>query len=91
MFETNSSYNQMSYSNPKYDEIIKQGKTELMADAKKRWAELGKAEKLLLEEDVALVPLFQRADAYVMKPNIKGVVHHNISPEFSFKWAYVTE
>ncbi|EMA6343569.1 peptide ABC transporter substrate-binding protein [Bacillus cytotoxicus] len=91
MFETNSSYNQMSYSNPKYDEIIKQGKTELMADAKKRWEELGKAEKLLLEEDVALVPLYQRADAYVMKQNIKGVVHHNISPEFSFKWAYVTE
>ena len=26
-----------------------------MGDAKKRWEELGKAEKLLLEQDVALV------------------------------------
>ena len=34
----------------------------------KRWTELGKAEKLLLEEDVALVPLY-RAKSYVMKPN----------------------
>ncbi|MES9673432.1 peptide ABC transporter substrate-binding protein, partial [Bacillus pseudomycoides] len=54
MFESTNSQNQMGYSNPKYDEIIKKGKTELMADAKKRWEELGKAEKLLLEEDVAL-------------------------------------
>ncbi|WP_018765351.1 peptide ABC transporter substrate-binding protein [Bacillus sp. 105MF] len=91
MFESTNSQNQMSYSNPKYDEIIKKGKTELMADAKKRWEELGKAEKLLLEEDVALVPLFQSAKSYVMKPNVKGVVKHNISPEYSFKWAYVTE
>ncbi len=27
-----------------------------MGDAKKRWEELGKAEKLLLEKDVAIVP-----------------------------------
>ncbi len=62
-----------------------------MGDAKKRWEELGKAEKLLLEQDVALVPLYQRGDAYVQKPNAKGIVHHNISPEYSFKWAYMTE
>ncbi|PEB56835.1 peptide ABC transporter substrate-binding protein [Bacillus pseudomycoides] len=91
MFETTSSYNQMGYSNPKYDDIIKKGKTELMSDAKKRWEEMGKAEKMLLEEDAAIVPLYQRGDSYVLQPNVKGVVHHNISPEYSFKWAYVTE
>ena len=26
-----------------------------------------------------------------MKPNVKGIVKHNISSEYSFKWAYVTE
>ena len=57
----------------------------------KRWAELGKAEKILLEDDVALVPLYQNARSYVMKPNVKGIVKHNISPEYSFKWAYVEE
>lgn len=62
-----------------------------MTDAKKRWEELGKAEELLLEEDVALVPLYQSARSYVMKPHVKGVVKHNISPEYSYKWAYVTE
>ena len=91
MFESKNSQNQMSYSNPKYDEIINKGKTELMSDAKKRWEELGKAEKMLLEEDVALVPLFQSGRSYVLKPTVKGIVKHNISPEYSFKWAYVTE
>ena len=49
----------------------------------KRWTELGKAEKLLLEEDVALVPLYQSAKSYVMKPNVKGIVKHNISPNIA--------
>ena len=53
-----------------------------MGDAKKRWEELGKAEKLL-EKDVALVPLYQRGDAYVLKQNIKGIVKHNISPNIA--------
>ncbi|EJQ68937.1 conserved exported hypothetical protein [Bacillus mycoides] len=91
MFETTNSQNQMNYSNSKYDESIKKSKTELMSDAKKRWEELGKAEKVLLEDDVALVPLYQNARSYVMQPNIKGIVKHNISPEYSFKWAYVEE
>ncbi|KEK22268.1 peptide ABC transporter substrate-binding protein [Bacillus gaemokensis] len=91
MFESTNSQNQMSYSDPKYDEMIKQGKTELMADSKKRWEELGKAEKQLLEKDVALIPLHQSGRSYVLQPNVKGIVKHNISPEYSFKWAYVTE
>ncbi|PGB52476.1 peptide ABC transporter substrate-binding protein [Bacillus anthracis] len=91
MFESKHSHNQMSFSDQKYDEIIKKVGGELMTDAKKRWEELGKAEELLLEEDVALVPLYQSARSYVMKPHVKGVVKHNISPEYSYKWAYVTE
>ncbi|HFK1498272.1 MULTISPECIES: peptide ABC transporter substrate-binding protein [Bacillus] len=91
MFESKSPYNQMSYSNPKYDEMVKKAGNELMSDAKKRWETLGKAEKLLLEEDAGMVPLYQTGRAYVMKPNVKGIVKHNISPEYSFKWAYVTE
>ncbi len=91
MFQSKHSHNQMSFSDPKYDEMIKKAGGELMGDAKKRWEELGKAEKLLIEQDVALVPLYQRGDAYVQKSNVKDVVHHNISPEYSFKWTYITE
>ncbi|PGZ62765.1 peptide ABC transporter substrate-binding protein [Bacillus cereus] len=91
MFESKSPYNQMSYSNPKYDEMVGKAGNELLSDPKKRWETLGKAEKLFLEEDAGLVPLYQTGRSYVMKPNVKGIVKHNISPEYSFKWAYVTE
>ncbi|GMR64487.1 MULTISPECIES: peptide ABC transporter substrate-binding protein [Bacillus] len=91
MFESKSPYNQMSYSNPKYDEMVAKAGNELLSDPKKRWETLGKAEKLFLEEDAGLVPLYQTGRAYVMKPNVKGIAKHNISPEYSFKWAYVTE
>ncbi|MED3394249.1 peptide ABC transporter substrate-binding protein [Bacillus wiedmannii] len=91
MFESKSPYNQMSYSNPKYDEMVAKAGNELLSDPKKRWETLGKAEKLFLEEDAGLVPLYQTGRAYVMKQNVKGIVKHNISPEYSFKWAYVTE
>lgn len=36
MFESKSPYNQMSYSNPKYDEMVGKAGNELMSDAKKR-------------------------------------------------------
>ncbi|KWU55874.1 peptide ABC transporter substrate-binding protein [Bacillus mycoides] len=91
MFESKSPYNQMGYSNPKYDEMVQKAGNELLSDPKKRWETLGKAEKLFLEEDAGLVPLYQTGRSYVMKPNVKGIVKHNISPEYSFKWAYVTE
>ncbi|MBE7106872.1 peptide ABC transporter substrate-binding protein [Bacillus cereus] len=91
MFDSKSPYNQMSYSNPKYDEMVQKAGNELLSDPKKRWEALGKAEKLFLEEDAGLVPLYQTGRSYVMKPNVKGIVKHNISPEYSFKWAYVTE
>ncbi|EJQ97698.1 peptide ABC transporter substrate-binding protein [Bacillus mycoides] len=91
MFDSKSPYNQMSYSNLKYDEMVQKAGNELLSDPKKRWETLGKAEKLFLEEDAGLVPLYQTGRSYVMKPNVKGIVKHNISPEYSFKWAYVTE
>ncbi|MDM5428816.1 peptide ABC transporter substrate-binding protein [Bacillus mycoides] len=91
MFDSKSPYNQMGYSNPKYDEMVQKAGNELLSDPKKRWEALGKAEKLFLEEDAGLVPLYQTGRSYVMKPNVKGIVKHNISPEYSFKWAYVTD
>ncbi|HDX9707685.1 TPA: peptide ABC transporter substrate-binding protein [Bacillus thuringiensis] len=89
MFESKSSLNQMSYSNQLYDEIVEKGKKEWLADPQKRWEKLGQAEKILLEEDIAIVPLFQSGKSFVQKPYVHNIYHHNISPEYSYKWAYI--
>ncbi|MED2766057.1 peptide ABC transporter substrate-binding protein [Bacillus thuringiensis] len=89
MFESKSSLNQTSYSNPQYDEIVNKSKKEWLSDPKKRWDQLGKAEKILLEDDVVIVPLFQSGKSFIQKPYVHNVYHHNLSPEYSYKWAYI--
>lgn len=88
MFETKNSLNNINYTNPTYDGIIK---NEWIVDNQTRWGNLGQAEKILLEGDVAIVPLFQHGQSYVQRPNVHNVYHHMISPMYSYKWAYITE
>lgn len=90
MFVTNGPHNQTGYSNPKYDEIVQKGKGELLTKTKERWDSLLKAEKMLLE-DAAIAPLYQRGDAIVQRPKVKGIVHHPVGGDYSYKWAYITE
>ncbi|MGG3446716.1 peptide ABC transporter substrate-binding protein [Bacillus nitratireducens] len=90
MFVTNGPHNQTGYSNPKYDEIVEKGKGELLTKTKERWDSLLKAEKMLLE-DAAIAPLYQRGDALIQRPKVKGIIHHPVGGDYSYKWAYISE
>ncbi|WP_028400114.1 peptide ABC transporter substrate-binding protein [Ectobacillus panaciterrae] len=90
MFETGNSHNEMNYSNPEYDKIIKAGKTTLLTNPKERLDQLAKAEKILLD-DAAIAPIFQRGDANIQRPFVQGIVRHNFGGSYSYKWAYVEE
>ncbi|MDM5189237.1 peptide ABC transporter substrate-binding protein [Bacillus sp. DX4.1] len=90
MFVTKGSHNQMEYSNPKYDEIVEKGKGELLTKTKDRWEGLLKAEKMLLD-DAAIAPVFQRGNAIIQKPKVKGIVLHPVGGDYSYKWAYISE
>ncbi|MFC7393092.1 peptide ABC transporter substrate-binding protein [Scopulibacillus cellulosilyticus] len=79
MWTTNSDMNRMSYSDPKYDKLIGEV-NNLGAEPQKRWEKMQEAEKLLLEKDAAIVPLYQRANAYLAKPYVKGMIY----PPFGF-------
>ena len=49
MFETGHSHNQMSFSDPKYDGMVKSW-NGINERCEKRWEELGKAEKHYLKK-----------------------------------------
>ena len=51
MFVTGSSFNEMDYSNPKYDDLVAKSKGELLKDDKARWNALAEAEKILIGQD----------------------------------------
>ncbi|MBC8845199.1 peptide ABC transporter substrate-binding protein, partial [Escherichia coli] len=65
--------NRMSYSNKDYDKILNDASVTYAADDQKRWDEMVKAEKILLTDDVAIQPLYQRSTAYLQKDYIKNL------------------
>ncbi|MCK6256742.1 peptide ABC transporter substrate-binding protein [Fictibacillus sp. KIGAM418] len=83
MFVTGSPHNEMNYSNKKYDDLIKKASSE--TDLKKRWAMMQDAEKILIQDDAAISPMYQRGLAYITKPNLKNVVNHSFGGDFSYK------
>ncbi|MDJ1477360.1 peptide ABC transporter substrate-binding protein [Bacillus sp. LS15-K4] len=88
LFTTGNPNNKMSYSNPRYDELIKKVKNELVLDSEKRWEVLREAEQVLLE-DAAVAPLYQMGSAYVQKDYVKGIEKHQFGGVYTYKNAYI--
>lgn len=76
-FETNSPMNHGGYSNKNFDELLKDSSS-------KRWQELKKAEKLLIN-DMGVVPIFQVGTAKLEKSKIKNVLMHSIGAKYDYK------
>lgn len=88
LFLTGGGQNHMSYSDPKYDKLVKDAQTTLAAKPDERWKALQDAEKILLEDDAALVPLYQRSVNLLVNPKVKGLQHNPYS-DYSFEWVKV--
>lgn len=86
---TGGGNNQMSYSNPKYDELVTASVNDLALDPEARWQALADAEKLLIEEDYGIGPIYQRGLMFLQKPYVKGIVAHPFGGDYSYKWAYI--
>ncbi|UOQ44777.1 peptide ABC transporter substrate-binding protein [Halobacillus salinarum] len=91
MYLTDGQNNNMNYSSKEYDALIHKANDEYAQDPEKRYATFLEAEKLLLEEDAAVAPIYQDAKAQLFRPSIKGVFTTATGPEFEFKWAHVEE
>ncbi|MGN1401509.1 MAG: peptide ABC transporter substrate-binding protein [Bacillus sp. (in: firmicutes)] len=88
MWVTDGGNNHTGYSNPEYDKLVEQADAE--TDNAKKWELLAKAEKLVLEE-VAIAPMYQRADNILVADNVEGLVNHVVGPEYSYQWVTITE
>ncbi|MGB3259549.1 peptide ABC transporter substrate-binding protein [Paenisporosarcina sp.] len=90
LFVTGSSHNLMSYSNPEFDKLIESAKGELALDAEGRWNAMAQAEKILLADDYAIAPIYQRGTMALVQPYVKGIVSHPFGGDYSYKWAYIS-
>ncbi|WDH81540.1 peptide ABC transporter substrate-binding protein [Paenibacillus urinalis] len=71
MWTTGNGNNDSGYANPEYDALIKQAAVE--QDTAKRNDLFAQAEKMLVEEDMVIAPLYYYTNVSLTKPYLKGV------------------
>lgn len=86
---TDGSHNNMAYSNPEFDKMIQSANEE--TDLAKRWKTLQDAEKLMIEDDAAVAPMYQRSVNLLIQPKVKGFAHHAFGPDYSYQWIKITK
>ncbi|PGV48017.1 peptide ABC transporter substrate-binding protein [Bacillus sp. AFS037270] len=91
LWVTGGGQNHMSYSNPEFDKLIKAANEDLVSKPQDRWKALQDAEKILLEDDAAIAPLYQRSVNILINPKVKGFAHHAFGPDYSYQWIKITK
>ncbi|MBH0228788.1 peptide ABC transporter substrate-binding protein [Halobacillus yeomjeoni] len=89
MWVTDGANNKTGYSSEEYDALIDKANTEFAQDPVKRFETFLEAEKMLIEQDAVLAPLYQRASAQLQKPYVKGVIANPMGPDYIYKYAYI--
>jgi oligopeptide transport system substrate-binding protein len=69
LFLSKSGNNHTQFANQKYDDLIAQGSAE--QDPKRRALIYDQAQKILLEDEVAIVPIFQEGLNYLLSSRVK--------------------
>lgn len=87
MWVTGGPFNETGFSSKQYDSMIEQAKN-LGSDPEKRFEVMQEAEKLLLEKSV-IVPLYQPAYVYLMKPYVKNFVYKRPGPNEDWTYVYI--
>ncbi|MGG0719087.1 peptide ABC transporter substrate-binding protein [Robertmurraya massiliosenegalensis] len=86
---TGGGNNNMDYGNEQYDNLIKEAQTTLALSPVERYEALAEAERILLEEDAAIAPLYQRSSNLLVGEKVENFTYHLVGPEYSFKWTSV--
>lgn len=73
MFMTDNGNNDAHYSNPAYDEMMKTVLSD--SDAAGRMELMHEAEKLLIETDCAVAPLYYYSNPYMVSDNVHGMFY----------------
>lgn len=69
--------NALGYASEAYDALVEKAtKGEDAANAEKRWANMVEAEKMIVVDDVAVIPLYQNGGAMMINPKLTGFEFH---------------
>ena len=85
---TGNSQNNTEWSNKEYDKLIKDANGKLLQNENERNATLQKAERILLNE-APVAPVYQKGEAHLTNPQVKGLVYHKVGPDTTLKDVYI--
>ena len=69
--------------------MLEKHKHTLAQQPVERFEALAQAEKILVEEDAGIAPLYQRSSNVLVSDNVEGFTYHLVGPEYSYKWVSV--
>lgn len=78
--------NSMNYNSPKYDQLVKSTDSTLATEPVARWNAFVDSEKVLLDDDAAILPLYQHQTAVLQNPKVTGVQKHAFGSPYSYKF-----
>jgi oligopeptide transport system substrate-binding protein len=87
LFQTGGDQNKMGYSNKQYDKLTNDAFYKYGANPEQATKNQLEAEKILLDQDAAIAPVYQRALAVLQKSSVKGIVKQPFGPDYTYKWA----
>jgi oligopeptide transport system substrate-binding protein len=92
LWTSQSSYNSAGYASEAYDNLIREAKVgELAVHSAQRISALQEAERLLLEEDTVVIPLYQRGGAQLVAPHVSGLIRHHFGASQTLMFANTTQ
>lgn len=77
-------YNWQDFANEEYDSLVKNAQVDF-SDLNQRFEDLQEAERILIEKETAISPIYQSANARLINPAVNNFVAHPDNT-FSFQW-----
>jgi oligopeptide transport system substrate-binding protein len=83
LWESQSPFNTGGYKNERYDRLIDQAQTE--TDVARRMDQMLEAERLLVEEDAGLAPMYYQGTTRLIETFVKDFVYHQYGGSLDLK------
>lgn len=84
IFTSNNGQNDINYSSADYDRLIDEASAETSIDA--RYDKFKEAEQLLIEQDQAIMPIYQAGVAYLIRPNVENFNRQLFGADYQYKY-----
>lgn len=88
IMKTGNPQNNTDWGNKEYDQLIKDANGKLLQEPEKRNEALQQAEKILLE-NAPVTPIYQKGEAHLTNPQVKGLIYHKVGPDTTLKDVYI--